>query len=64
MANIMDAVKQVGSAAPVAVRADGAALYQSTVNGVRLEVIKVGASVTAAYPCGAGCTNAKTFLEL
>jgi hypothetical protein len=48
----MNAVKQVGDLPPVAMRADGAALYQSTVNGVQIEVIKVGNTVTAGYPVG------------
>lgn len=43
----------VGGTAPVAIRSsDGAALYQSTVNGVKIEVIKVGDDVTAGYPTG------------
>ena len=57
----MSAVKQVGDLPPVATRADGATLYQSTVNGVKIEVIKVGNNVTAAYPCGRGCTSPTTF---
>jgi filamentous hemagglutinin len=59
----MSAVKQVGDLPPVATRADGATLYQSTVNGVKIEVIKVGNNVTAAYPCGRGCTSPTTFAE-
>jgi hypothetical protein len=49
----INAIKIVGGTQPVAVRAsDGAALYQSTVNGVKIEVIKVGSIVTAGYPAG------------
>jgi filamentous hemagglutinin len=49
---IIDAVKIVGNTLPVVIRADGSALYQSTVNGVNIEVIKVGDQVTAGYPAG------------
>ena len=45
---------------PVATRADGAALYQSTVNGVQIEVIKVGNNVTAGYPVGSRGFQTKT----
>lgn len=58
----MSAVRQVADTAPLATRAsDGASLYQGTVNGVKVEVIKVGNNVTAAYPCGKGCTDPKGF---
>jgi hypothetical protein len=55
------AVKQVGDSVPVATRADGAALYQSTVNGVQIEVIKVGNNVTAGYPVGSRGFQTKTY---
>lgn len=55
------AVKQVGDMVPVATRADGAALYQSTVNGVQIEVIKVGSNVTAGYPVGSRGFQTKTY---
>jgi hypothetical protein len=55
------AIKQTGDSVPVATRVDGATLHQSTVNGVKIEVIKVGNDVTAAYPCGKGCTSPSTF---
>ncbi|SFU80309.1 filamentous hemagglutinin [Polaromonas sp. YR568] len=51
-AESIGAVKQVGDMLPVATRADGATLYQSTINGVKIEVIKVGSNVTAGYPVG------------
>jgi filamentous hemagglutinin len=63
-ADVINAVKQTGSNIPIAIRNDGAALYQSTVNGVKIEVIKVGDSVTAAYPCGRGCMSVSTFKGL
>ena len=52
-AETLSSIKVVGGTAPVAIRSsDGAALYQSTVNGVKIEVIKVGDDVTAGYPTG------------
>ncbi|MBN0989738.1 EndoU domain-containing protein [Amphritea pacifica] len=61
-ADVMSAVNHTGSTTPLAIRAsDGASLYQSTVNGVKVEVIKVGDNVTAAYPCGRGCTDPSAF---
>ncbi|WP_277761777.1 EndoU domain-containing protein [Pseudomonas sp. A34-9] len=62
-AQTINAVKLVGDTKPVATRtSDGASLYQSTVNGVKVEVIKVGDNVTAGYPCGAGCASAQSFM--
>lgn len=59
---VINAIKQTGGMSPVATRAsDDAALYQSTVNGVKVEVIKIGDRVTAGYPCGKGCTNPANF---
>jgi len=61
--DILDAVKSAGNTIPIAIRTtDGAALFQATVNGVKVEVVKIGNSVTAAYPCGRGCTSAAAFL--
>jgi hypothetical protein len=61
-ADILSAVKQTGNGSPIATRAsDGASLYQSTVNGVDIEVIKVGDNITAGYPCGRGCTDPSVF---
>jgi filamentous hemagglutinin len=57
----ISAVKQVGDLVPVATRADGAALYQSTVNGVQIEVIKFGKNVTAGYPVGSRGFQTKTY---
>ncbi len=62
-AQTINAVKLVGGTKPVATRtSDGASLYQSTVNGVKVEVVKVGDNVTAGYPCGAGCASAQSFM--
>jgi filamentous hemagglutinin len=58
----MSAIKKVGDMLLVATRADGSAFYQSSVDGVKIEVIKVGKNVTAAYPCGRGCTSPTTFM--
>ena len=59
---VISAVQQVGDMTPVATRAsDGASLYQGTVNGVQVEVVKIGDTVTAGYPCGKGCTNPANF---
>ncbi|TDR39315.1 EndoU nuclease-like protein [Tahibacter aquaticus] len=61
-AQAMSAVRQTAATAPLATRlSDGASLHQSMVNGVRVEVISVGGTVTAAYPCGRGCTNPGSF---
>ena len=57
----IDAVKEVANSVAVARRADGVSLYQGTVRGVRVEVIKDGANVTSAYPCGKGCSDPKVF---
>jgi hypothetical protein len=57
----MEAVREVGELAAIAKRADGVSLYQGTVRGVRMEVIKDGANVTAAYPCGKMCSDPKVF---
>jgi hypothetical protein len=61
-ADVISAVTQTGNGVPLAARAsDGAALYQATINGVKVEVIKVGDNVIAGYPCGRGCTNPSSF---
>lgn len=58
----ISAVQDTGNSRPVATRApDGASLHQSTVDGVKVEVIKVGDNVTAGYPCGAGCIESTIF---
>ncbi|MGX9379577.1 EndoU domain-containing protein [Pseudomonas sp. JQ36] len=59
----INAVKLVGDTKPVATRtSDGASLFQSTVNGVKVEVIKIGDNVTAGYPCGRACSTAQSFM--
>ena len=59
---IMNAVTTTGSSKSVATRAsDGASLHQSTIDGVKVEVIKIGNNVTAGYPCGKGCMTIEQF---
>ncbi|WP_338483190.1 filamentous hemagglutinin N-terminal domain-containing protein [Pseudomonas trivialis] len=60
-AETMNAVRATGNGPAIATRADGASLHQATVNGVKVEVIKVGDRVTAGYPCGKGCTDPTKF---
>ncbi len=57
----MSAVRATGNGPALATRSDGASLHQTTVNGVKVEVIKVGDRVTAGYPCGRGCTDPTKF---
>lgn len=59
---VISAVLKVGNTQPLATRAsDGASLFQGTVNGVQVEVIKIGNIVTAGYPCGRGCIDPTKF---
>lgn len=58
----MNAVTTTGSSKSVATRAfDGASLHQSTIDGVKVEVIKIGDNVTSGYPCGKGCMTIEQF---
>lgn len=63
-AQSLSAIWLAGNTTPIATRAsDGAALYQATVNGVNVEVIKIGKVVTAGYPAGTkGFQSANYFL--
>lgn len=55
---IMNSIKTVGNSTPIGVRAsDGATLYRDVVNGVQVEVIKIGDAVTSAYPTGGAKTG-------
>jgi filamentous hemagglutinin len=59
---VIDAILHVGNTTPLATRAsDGASLFQGTVNGVQVEVIKIGNIVTSGYPCGRGCIDPTKF---
>jgi hypothetical protein len=60
--DVVAAVTQTGNGPPLATReSDGASLYQSMINGVKVEVIKVNNNVIAGYPCGRGCTDPSSF---
>ncbi|WP_284197103.1 EndoU domain-containing protein [Chitinimonas prasina] len=61
--NIFDSIQAVGSPNnAIATRiSDGSTLYQGTVSGINMEVIKIGNRVTAAYPTGGGFTSLETF---
>ena len=58
---IIEAVKLTGDTTRIAIRPDGATLHQTLINGIKVEVIKIGNKVTAAYPCGRGCTSVSAF---
>lgn len=53
--SIIDSIKVVGDTSPIAIReSDGSTLHRATVNGVQIEVMKIGSDVTAGYPTGGG----------
>ena len=55
---IINSVTRVGNTQPIGVRAhDGAKIYRATIDGVQIEVIKIGNNVTSAYPTGGGATG-------
>lgn len=50
---IINSIKTVGDSTPIGVRAsDGAMLYRDMIDGVQIEVIKMGDTVTSGYPTG------------
>lgn len=50
---IINSIKTVGDSSPIGVRAsDGAMLYRDIIDGVQIEVIKIGDTVTSGYPTG------------
>lgn len=50
---IINSIKAVGDSSPIGVRAsDGAMLYRDIIDGVQIEVIKIGDTVTSGYPTG------------
>lgn len=61
--DILESIQPVGSPRnAVATRiSDGSTLYQGVVNGVNMEVIKIGSRVTSAYPTGGGFTSLEAF---
>lgn len=55
---IIESIKKVGSGDAIGYRArDGATIYRSTIDGVQIEVIKIGDSVVSGYPTGGGVTG-------
>ncbi|WP_342547539.1 EndoU domain-containing protein [Paenibacillus sp. FSL P2-0089] len=55
---IINSIKDTGNTASVGVRtSDGATLHRGTVNGVQVEVIKIGDNVVSGYPTGGGVTQ-------
>lgn len=55
---IINSIKDVGNGSPIGYRArDGATIYRSTIDGVQVEVIKIGDSVINGYPTGGGATG-------
>ena len=52
--DIIDLIKSVGEAAPLAIRtSDGSTFHRKSINGVSIDVIKRGTDVISAYPTGA-----------
>lgn len=50
---IINSIKTVGDSLPIGVRtSDGAMLYRDIIDGVQIEVIKIGDTVTSGYPTG------------
>ncbi len=61
-ADILNAVKQIGSQPPLVVRdRDQASLHRGKIDGVEIEVIKIGDDVTLAYPTGGIPTSLDKF---
>lgn len=55
---IINSIKDVGNGLPIGYRArDGATIFRSTIDGVQVEVIKIGDSVNSGYPAGGGATG-------
>lgn len=58
---IIGSIKEVGSGDAIGYRVrDGATIYRSTIDGVQIEVIKIGDSVVSGYPTGGGVTGMPT----
>ncbi|KOP64860.1 hypothetical protein AMS62_06065 [Bacillus sp. FJAT-18019] len=55
---IINSIKDTGNTASIGIRAsDGATLHRETINGVQVEVIKIGDNVVSGYPTGGGATQ-------
>ena len=58
----MAAICQIGDTDPLVMRIkDKASLHRGVVNGVEIEVIKIGNNVTSAYPTGGKPTTLTSF---
>lgn len=56
--SIIKGIKSVGDTPPIGFRPrDGAKLHRDIINGVQIEVIKVGPDITSGYPTGGGSTG-------
>ncbi|MBU2713956.1 EndoU domain-containing protein, partial [Zooshikella harenae] len=49
---IFDAAKSVGNTRPIATSVSGKTLHRGTIDGVKMDVMKQGDDVIAAFPCG------------
>lgn len=50
---ILDSISEIGSSTPVSIRGrDGATLYRGVINGVEIDVIKIGDKVISGSPTG------------
>ncbi|MBN6077143.1 EndoU domain-containing protein [Aggregatibacter actinomycetemcomitans] len=55
---IIDGIKATGDSTPIGTRPrDGATLHRKTVDGVQIEVIKIGDDVVSGYPTGGTSTQ-------
>lgn len=55
---IIDGIKATGDTTPIGTRPrDGATLHRKTVDGVQIEVIKIGDDVVSGYPTGGTSTH-------
>ncbi len=56
--SIINSIKTVGDTPPIGIRTrDGTTLHREIVNGVQVEVMKIGSDVTSGYPTGGGITG-------
>ncbi|WP_227503184.1 EndoU domain-containing protein [Moraxella bovoculi] len=61
---IINATIQVGNTRSIATRPrDNATLHQFQIDGINIEVIKIGDNVTSSYPCGNNCTSLEDFIK-
>ena len=61
---IISATIQVGNTKSMATRPrDNATLHQFQIDGINIEVIKIGDNVISSYPCGNNCTSTENFIK-